>query len=170
VQTLGGERLRNLAWIETTGSVDQLSKGEVGYVYVRTRASTARTSWCDVAGPGEEAGLIIDERFNSGARYRTGSSRCWIVRCAITGRCAMARLADADGDSQRPKAMLINAGGFGRDCFPFYFSSPARPLIACAPGRVDRHTGSPPLSMAGGDGAGVRDLQHNSQWIIEGYG
>jgi len=71
VQTLSSEaRLRHLAWIEKNRKkVDEATEGKVGYVYV---PDTGRHGQSELVrqfrAQFNKAGLIIDERFNSGGQ------------------------------------------------------------------------------------------------------
>jgi tricorn protease len=178
VQTLGGEeRLRNLAWIEDNRQrVDQLSKGEVGYVYVPDTGINGQNELVRMwRAQVKKPGLIIDERFNSGGqipdRFIEMLDRpvrnYWAVRDGKDWPTPMVTHAG-------PKAMLINGwSGSGGDCFPFYFKqSGLGPLIGMRTwGGLIGITGSPPLVDGGGVTVPAFAIYStNSQWIIEGYG
>jgi tricorn protease len=178
VQTLGSEeRLRNLAWIEENRSrVDQLSKGQIGYVYVPDTSINGQNElvrmWrAQVTKPG----LVIDERFNSGGQIpdrfiellNRPLRNYWAVR---DGKDFTSPPVTHPG----PKAMLINGwSGSGGDCFPFYFKqSGLGPLIGMRTwGGLIGITGAPQLVDGGSvtvPSFGIYST--NAQWIIEGYG
>ena len=178
VQTLGSEdRLRNLAWIEENRKrVDQLSGGQIGYVYVPDTGANGQNElvrmWrAQVTKPG----LIIDERFNSGGQIPDRFIELldrplrnyWAVR---DGRDWIWPQVTQLG----PKAMLVNGwSGSGGDCFPFYFKqSGLGPLIGMRTwGGLIGITGSPPLMDGGGVTVPTFGIYStNGQWIIEGHG
>jgi tricorn protease len=178
VQTLGSEeRLRNLAWIEENRKrVEQLSDGQLGYVYVpdtgiNGQDELARMWRAQVTKPG----LVIDERFNSGGqipdRFIEMLDRplrnYWAVR---DGKDWTTPFISNFG----PKAMLINGwSGSGGDCFPFYFKqSGLGPLIGMRTwGGLIGITGSPPLVDGGSITVPAFAIYStNAQWIIEGHG
>ena len=178
VQTLGGEeRLRNLAWIEENRKrVEQLSNGQLGYVYVPDTGINGQNElvrmWrAQVTKPG----LVIDERFNSGGQIPDRFIELldrplrnyWAVR---NGRDWTSPWVTHLG----PKAMLVNGwSGSGGDCFPFYFKqSKLGPLIGMRTwGGLIGITGSPPLVDGGGVTVPAFAIYStNAQWIIEGYG
>ncbi|MCX6930267.1 MAG: PDZ domain-containing protein [Verrucomicrobia bacterium] len=178
VQTLASEdRLRNLAWIEDNRRrVDQLSQGQVGYVYVPDTGINGQNELVRMwRAQVKKPGLVIDERFNSGGQIPDRFIELldrpvrnyWAVR---DGKDWTTPLISHFG----PKAMLINGwSGSGGDCFPFYFKqSGLGPLIGMRTwGGLIGITGSPRLV----DGGGVTVpsfaiYSTNSQWIIEGYG
>jgi tricorn protease len=121
------------------------------------------------------AGMVIDERFNSGGQIpdrfvellNRPLRNWWGVR---------------DGHDwpwppiaqQGPKAMLINGwSGSGGDCFPYYFKqSGLGPLVGQRTwGGLIGITGAPGLVDGGSVTVptfGIYDL--NGSWIIEGYG
>jgi tricorn protease len=178
VQTLSSEaRLRNLAWInENRLRVEKLSDGQIGYVYVPDTGQNGQNElvrqW---RGQTKKAGLIIDERFNSGGQIpdrfvellNRPLRNFWAVR---------------DGKDWwwpqvahfGPKAMLVNGwSGSGGDCFPFYFKdSKLGPLIGMRTwGGLIGITGTPPLVDGGSITVptfGIYD--RTGKWIIEGYG
>ena len=146
VQTLGSEaRLRNLAWInENRLRVEQASDGKIGYVYVPDTGQNGQNELVrQFRGQFTKAGLVIDERFNSGGQIpdrfvelldrplrnfwgvRDGADWPW-PPVAHFG----------------PQAMLINGwSGSGGDCFPYLLQAiEARPADRPAHlGRIDRH-------------------------------
>ncbi|NOZ93776.1 MAG: peptidase S41 [Acidobacteria bacterium] len=126
VRTLKSEyRLRNLEWIETKRErVDRKSGGRIGYIYVPDTGRNGQNELVrQFRAQYDRAGLIIDERFNSGGqipdrfvelldrplycywRVRNGRDWQW-PPVAATGR----------------MAMLINGwSGSGGDAFPLFF-------------------------------------------------
>ena len=178
VQTLGSEeRLRNLAWIEENRQrVEQLSDGQIGYVYVPDTGANGQNELVRMwHAQFTKPGLIIDERFNSGGQIPDRFIELldrplrnyWAVR---DGKDWMTPPITHLG----PKAMLINGwSGSGGDCFPFYFKqSGLGPLIGMRTwGGLIGITGSPPLVDGGGVTVPAFAIYStNGQWIIEGYG
>lgn len=178
VHTLSSEaRLRNLAWIdENRRRVDQLSGGQIAYVYVPDTGQGGQNElvrqW---RGQVTKPGMIIDERFNSGGQIpdrfvellnrplrnfwgvRDGKDWPW-PPVAHTG----------------PKAMLMNGwSGSGGDCFPFYFKqSNLGPLIGMRTwGGLIGITGAPELIDGGSVTVPTFGIySRTGEWIIEGYG
>ncbi len=178
VQTLGSEeRLRNLAWIEEKRQrVEQLSQGQLGYVYVPDTGINGQNELVRMwRAQVKKPGLIIDERFNSGGQIpdrfiellNRPLRNYWAVR---DGKDWTTPPVSHFG----PKAMLINGwSGSGGDCFPFYFKqSGLGPLIGMRTwGGLIGITGSPRLVDGGGVTVPAFAIYStNSQWIIEGYG
>jgi tricorn protease len=177
VQTIASEaRLRNLAWInENRLRVEKASDGKIGYVYVPDTGQNGQNELVrQFRGQFTKAGLVIDERFNSGGqipdRFVELLSRplrnFWGVR---DGR-----------DWPWPpvghfgaQAMLINGwSGSGGDCFPYYFKqSKLGPLIGQRTwGGLIGMTGSPPLVDGGSVTVPTFGIYDESGWIIESYG
>lgn len=178
VQTLASEaRLRHLAWIDANRRrVEKLSEGKVGYVYVADTSVHGQNElvrqW---RGQTTTAGMVIDERFNSGGQIpdrfvellNRPLRNFWAVR---------------DGKDWSwppvahfgPKAMLMNGwSGSGGDCLPFYFKqSGLGPLIGQRTwGGLIGITGAPTLVDGGSITVptfGIYDAK--GEWIIEGYG
>ena len=178
VQTLGSEeRLRNLAWIEENRRrVEQLSQGQLGYVYVPDTGINGQNELVRMwRSQVKKPGLIIDERFNSGGQIPDRFIELldrplrnyWAVR---DGKDWTTPPVSHFG----PKAMLMNGwSGSGGDCFPFYFKqSGLGPLIGTRTwGGLIGITGSPRLVDGGGITVPAFAIYStNSQWIIEGYG
>ncbi len=178
VQTIGSEaRLRNLAWInENRLRVEKASDGKIGYVYVPDTGQNGQNELVrQFRGQFTKAGLIIDERFNSGGQIPDRFVELldrplrnyWGVR---DGRDwpwpAVAHFG--------PKAMLINGwSGSGGDCFPYYFKqSKLGPLIGQRTwGGLIGMTGSPPLVDGGSVTVPTFGIYDPSgEWIIESYG
>ena len=178
VHTLASEaRLRHLAWIEKNRhKVEEASGGKLGYIYV---ADTGRNGQSEMMrqfrAQFNKAGLIIDERFNSG-----GQDPHRFVE--VLARKTLARWAVRDGHdwtsptiaNSGPKAMLINGwSGSGGDCFPFYFKQAnLGPLVGTRTwGGLIGITGAPELIDGGNVTVPTFGIYGtNGQWIIEGYG
>src|SRR6266478_2511778 len=156
VQTLANEaRLRHLAWIEKNRKkVDEATEGKVGYVYV---PDTGRGGQSELVrqfrAQFDKAGLIIDERFNSGGQIPDRFVE-------LLGRKVINYWGVRDGHdwswppiaNSGPKAMLINGwSGSGGDCFPFYFQQAGLgPIIGTRTwGGLIGITGTPPLIDGG---------------------
>jgi tricorn protease len=178
VQTLVSEaRLRNLAWInENRLRVDKLSGGQIAYVYVPDTGHGGQNElvrqW---RGQVTKAGMIIDERFNSGGQipdrfiellnrplrnyYGVRDGKDWT--CPTVAHFG-------------PKAMLVNGwSGSGGDCFPFLFKdSKLGPVIGMRTwGGLIGITGVPGLVDGGSvtvPSFGI--YSREGKWIIEGYG
>ena len=178
VQTLSSEaRLRHLAWIEKNRKrVEELSGGKIGYVYV---PDTGRGGQSELVrqfrGQFHKAGLVIDERFNSGGqipdRFIELLSRknlnYWGVR---DGKDWQWPQVAHNG----PKAMLINGwSGSGGDCFPYYFKqAKLGPLVGTRTwGGLIGMTGVPSLIDDGRVTVPTFGIYSTrGEWIIEGYG
>ncbi len=178
VQTLASEaRLRHLAWIEKNRKrVDELSDGKIGYVYV---PDTGRGGQSELVrqfrGQFHKAGLVIDERFNSGGqipdRFIEMLSRTnlnyWGVRDGEDW--SWPQIAHSG-----PKAMLINGwSGSGGDCFPFYFKqAKLGPLVGTRTwGGLIGMTGVPSLIDDGKITVPTFGIYSTKgEWIIEGHG
>ena len=178
VKTLKSEsRLRHLAWIEANRKyVEKKSNGKIGYIYVR---STGRDGQSELVrqflAQIDKAGLIIDERFNSGGQIPDRFIE-------LLDRKPLAFWAVRDGKNWQwppianfgPKAMLINGwSGSGGDAFPDYFRKRGLgPLIGMRTwGGLIGYTGVPSLI----DGGRVtvptfRMYDLDGKWFREGYG
>lgn len=178
VRTLASEaRLRNLAWIEKNRKkVDDATGGKVGYVYV---PDTGRHGQDELVrqfrAQFNKAGLIIDERFNSGGQIPDRFIE-------LLGRKTLNYWGVRDGENwswprianSGPKAMLINGwSGSGGDCFPFYFKQAGLgPLIGGRTwGGLIGITGCPALVDGGSITVPTFGIYSTKgQWIIEGHG
>ena len=178
VQTLSSEaRLRHLAWIERNRrQVDKATDGKVGYVYV---PDTGRHGQSELVrqfrAQFNKAGLIIDERFNSGGQIPDRFVE-------MLGRKTLNYWGVRDGEdwswpevaNPGPKAMLINGwSGSGGDCFPFYFKKAGLgPLIGTRTwGGLIGITGCPPLIDGGSITVPTFAIYSTAgEWIIEGHG
>ncbi len=178
VQTLASEaRLRHLAWIEKNRQrVDEATGGKVGYVYVPDTGRGGQNELVrQFRAQFNKAGLIIDERFNSGGQIPDrfiellgrSVTNYWGVRDGKDW--AWPQVAHAG-----PKAMLINGwSGSGGDCFPFYFhEAKLGPLIGTRTwGGLIGMTGAPSLIDGGSVTVPTFGIYNTrGEWIIEGYG
>ena len=171
-------RLRHLAWIEKNRrKVDEASGGKIGYVYVPDTGQQASTNCPPVPRRRfDKAGMIIDERFNSGGQVPDRFIELLARKTSTTGPCATATTGPRRNIANSgPKAMLINGwSGSGGDCFPFYFKQAGLgPLIGHADlGRLDWHHRQSPGLIDGGaitvPTFGIYST--NGEWIIEGHG
>lgn len=126
VDTLDDEsRLRNLEWIESKRRrVEEATDGRVGYVYVpSTGLDGQRELYRMYRAQFDRAGVIVDERFNSGGqipdRFIELLSRHPLNYWAVRGPRDMMSPPIAHGG---PMAMLVNGwSGSGGDLFPWYF-------------------------------------------------
>jgi tricorn protease len=178
VQTLASEaRLRHLAWIEKNRKkVEEATAGQVGYVYV---PDTGRHGQSELVrqfrAQFNKAGLIIDERFNSGGQIPDRFVE-------MLGRKTLNYWGVRDGHdwtwpqvaNSGPKAMLVNGwSGSGGDCFPFYFQKAGLgPLIGTRTwGGLIGITGAPPLIDGGSVTVPTFGIYSTKgEWIIEGHG
>ena len=178
VQTLASEaRLRHLAWIEKNRrQVDEATGGKVGYVYVPDTGQNGQSELVrQFRAQFNKAGLIIDERFNSGGQIpdrfvellERKTLNYWGVR---DGKDWSWPPTACSG----PKAMLINGwSGSGGDCFPFYFRAEGLgPLIGTRTwGGLIGITGTPSLVDDGGVTVPTFGIYStNGEWIIEDHG
>ncbi len=178
VQTLSSEgRLRNLAWIERNRkAVDEATGGKVGYVYVPDTGRNGQTELVrQFRAQFNKAGMIIDERFNSGGQIPDRFVE-------LLGRKTLNYWGVRDGEdwswpevaNSGPKAMLINGwSGSGGDCFPFYFKQAGLgPLIGTRTwGGLIGITGSPDLVDGGSVTVPTFGIYSTKgDWIIEGHG
>ena len=178
VQTLSSEaRLRHLAWIEKNRKrVADATEGKVGYIFVPDTGQHGQSELVrQFRAQYNKAGLIVDERFNSGGQVPDRFIE-------MLGRKVLNYWAVRDGHDTTspaivnpgPKAMLINGwSGSGGDCFPFYFKQAGLgPLIGTRTwGGLIGITGSPGLV----DGGSVTEpafaiYSTKGEWIIEGHG
>jgi len=180
VQTLTGseeQRLRHLAWVESNRQrVAEATDGKVGYIYVPDTTTYGQTElFRQFRAQFHRAGLVIDERFNSGGQLGDRFLE-------LLGRKTFTHLAFRHGLDQPwppvghtgPQVMLINEwSGSGGDAFPWFFKTAGRgPIIgrrtwggligpAIAHEFIDG--GSlvvPPCRLYGPDG----------KWFAEGHG
>jgi tricorn protease len=178
VQTLASEaRLRHLAWIEKNRKkVDEATGGKVGYVYVPDTGRGGQTELVrQFRAQFNKAGLIIDERFNSGGQIPDRFVE-------LLGRKVINYWGVRDGQdwswpqiaNSGPKAMLINGwSGSGGDCFPFYFQKAGLgPLIGTRTwGGLIGISGTPQLIDGGSVTVPTFGIYSTKgEWIIEGHG
>jgi tricorn protease len=156
--------------------VDAASHGKVGYVYV---PDTSRHGQSELVrqfrAQYNKAGLIVDERFNSGGqipdRFIEMLSRktinYWGVRDGLDW--AWPQIAHSG-----PEAMLVNGwSGSGGDCFPFYFQKAGLgPVIGTRTwGGLIGITGVPGLIDGGSITVPTFGIYSTKgEWIIEGHG
>ncbi len=178
VKTLKSEsRLRHLAWIEQNHKmVEELSNGQIGYIYVRSTGIDGQNELIRQFFPQtDKAGLIIDERFNSGGQIPDRFIE-------LLNRKPLAFWKVRDGRNWQwppdahfgPKAMLINGwSGSGGDAFPDYFrKAKLGKLIGMRTwGGLIGITGAPSLI----DGGSVtvptfRMYNPDGTWFKEGHG
>lgn len=178
VKTMADEsRLRHLAWIETNRKrVEDLSGGQVGYVYVPSTGIDGQTELVrQFAAQFTKAGLVIDERFNSGGQIPDRFVE-------LLNRKPLAYWAVRDGKTWQwpvvahfgPKAMLINGwSGSGGDAFPDFFKKTGLgPLVGTRTwGGLIGISGVPELI----DGGNVtvptfRMYNPDGSWFREGHG
>lgn len=178
VQTLASEaRLRHLAWMEKNRKrVEEASGGKLGYIYV---ADTGRNGQNELArqfrAQYNKAGLIIDERFNSGGQIPDRfiellgrkTINYWGVRDGKDW--AWPEVANAG-----PKVMLVNGwSGSGGDCFPYYFQKLGLgPVIGTRTwGGLIGMTGAPGLIDGGSVTVPTFGIYSTKgEWVIEGHG
>ena len=178
VHTLGSEaRLRNLAWIESNRKkVEKATDGQIGYVYVPDTGRGGQTELVrQFRAQFNKAGLIIDERFNSGGQIPDRFIE-------LLSRHTLNYWGVRDGEdwswpevaNSGPKTMLINGwSGSGGDCFPFYFKKAGLgPLIGSRTwGGLIGITGAPPLIDGGSVTVPTFGIYSTKgEWIIEGHG
>ncbi len=178
VETLPGEyQLRYWAWIEAKRKyVEKASNGRIGYIYVPDTGIGGQNDLVrQFRGQWDKAGLIIDERFNSGGQIPDRFIE-------MLGRKVTNYWGVRDGkDWQWPfvaqhgsMAMLINGwSGSGGDLFPFYFKKAGLgPLIGRRTwGGLIGISGAPALIDGGNvtvPNFGI--FSKEGQWIVEGFG
>jgi tricorn protease len=178
VKTLSTEtRLRHLDWIESNRKrVEEASEGRVGYIYVRSTGIDGQSELVrQFYAQAGKAGLIIDERFNSGGQIPDRFIE-------VLNRQPLSFWAVRDGKDwtsppvahSGPKVMLINGwSGSGGDAFPYYFREAGiGPLIGSTTwGGLIGVSGVPPLV----DGGRVtvptfRMYSVGGEWFAEGRG
>ena len=126
VVPVGGEGgLRNLAWIEENRrTVERLSKGRLGYVYLPNTGGAGYTSFNRYYfAQTTRQGMVLDERFNGG-----GSVADYMIE--VMHRQPLFREMSRQGEDfispvaalYGPKVMLTNEyAGSGGDALPFMF-------------------------------------------------
>ncbi len=178
VDTIASEyQLRYWDWIEANRRyVDRVSGGRIGYVYVPDTAIGGQNDLVrQFRGQWDKAGLIIDERFNSGGQIPDRFVE-------LLGRKTLNYWAVRDGKDWQwpavahdgPMAMLINGwSGSGGDLFPLYFKKAGLgPLIGRRTwGGLIGISGSPALIDGGTVTVPTFGIySKEGQWVVEGHG
>ncbi len=178
VEPLGSEtRLRHLAWIESNRKrVEEATDGQIGYVYVRSTGFDGQNELIrQYYGQIDKAGMIIDERFNSGGQIPDRFIE-------MLNRKPLAFWAVRDGKDWSwppvanfgPKVMLINGfSGSGGDAFPDYFRKAGLgPLIGTRTwGGLIGISGVPSLIDNGSVTVPTfRMYDPDGEWFKEGHG
>ncbi len=178
VDTLASDyQLRYWDWIEAKRRyVDKASQGRLGYIYVPDTGLGGQNDLVrQFRGQWDKAGLIIDERFNSGGQIPDRFVE-------MLGRRITNYWGVRDGKDWQwpyvahhgPMAMLINGwSGSGGDLFPLYFKQAGLgPLIGRRTwGGLIGISGAPPLIDGGNvtvPNFGI--FSKEGQWVVEGYG
>ena len=178
VETVGNDyQLRYWDWIEAKRRyVEQATQGRLGYIYVPDTGIPGQNDLVrQFRGQWDKAGLIIDERFNSGGQIPDRFVE-------MLGRKTFNYYGVRDGKDWQwpsvahdgPMAMLINGwSGSGGDCFPFLFKkSGLGPLIGRRTwGGLIGISGAPALIDGGNVTVPTFGIfSKDGQWIVEGYG
>lgn len=170
-------QLRYWAWIEAKRKyVEKASNGRVGYVYVPDTGIGGQTDLVkQFRGQWDKAGLIIDERFNSGGQIPDRFIE-------MLGRKTINYWGVRDGKDWQwpyvahngPMAMIINGwSGSGGDLFPHYFKKAGLgPLVGRRTwGGLIGISGSPALVDGGNVTVPTFGIfSKEGQWVVEGYG
>lgn len=178
VDTIPSEvQLRFQAWVEAKRQyLDKASHGKVGYIYVPDTGINGQTELVrQFHGQFDKAGLVIDERWNSGGQIPDRFIE-------LLNRKTLNHWGVRDGKDWQwppvahngPMAMLINGwSGSGGDAFPFYFKQAGMgPLIGRRTwGGLIGISGAPGLIDGGNVTVPTFGIYSNEgKWIIEGYG
>ena len=178
VETLASDyQLRYWDWIEANRRyVEQASNGRIGYIYVPDTGIGGQNDLVrQFRGQWDKAGLIIDERFNSGGQIPDRFIE-------MLGRKTINYWGVRDGQDWQwpaiahdgPMAMLINGwSGSGGDLFPHYFKKAGLgPLIGRRTwGGLIGISGSPALIDGGTVTVPTFGIfSKEGQWLVEGYG
>ncbi len=178
VETVANDySLRYWAWIEAKRSyVEKATNGRLGYVYVPDTGIGGQNDLVrQFRGQWDKAGLVIDERFNSGGQIPDRFVE-------MLGRKTLNYWGVRDGKDwqwpqvahEGPMAMLINGwSGSGGDAFPRYFKQAGLgPLIGRRTwGGLIGITGAPALIDGGYLTVPTFGLySREGQWVVEGYG
>lgn len=178
VVPVGNENgLRNLAWIEDNRrTVDKLSGGKLGYVYIPNTSGPGYTSFNRYFfAQTNKQGAVIDERFNGG-----GLLADYVVE--YLSRQQLARLAFRDGKDWNvpagaiygPKAMLINElAGSGGDAMPWFFKKlKVGPLVGKRTWGGLVAAFAIPILMDGGSVRAPNGAVYglNGEWEVENWG
>ncbi len=178
VETVANDyQLRYWDWIEAKRRyVEKVSNGRLGYIYVPDTGTGGQNDLVrQFRGQWDKAGLIIDERFNSGGQIPDRFVE-------MLGRKTFNYYGVRDGKDWQwpaiahdgPMAMLINGwSGSGGDCFPFLFKKAGLgPLIGRRTwGGLIGISGSPALIDGGNVTVPTFGIySKEGQWIVESYG
>ena len=178
VETLVSDyQLRYWDWIEANRRyVDRATQGRIGYVYVPDTGLGGQDDLVrQFRGQWNKAGLIIDERFNSGGQIPDRFIE-------MLGRKTLNYWGVRDGQDWQwpeiahdgPMAMLINGwSGSGGDLFPRYFKQAGLgPLIGRRTwGGLIGISGSPSLIDGGTVTVPTFGIySKEGQWVVEGHG
>lgn len=179
VPTDNENQLRMMNWIESNRrKVDELSKGQLAYVYVPNTAQPGYTSFNRYYFPQQDRkGAIIDERNNGG-----GSAADYMVD--VMSRQLHGYFNSKVGDHKPfltpnagifgPKVMIINErAGSGGDLLPYMFNKmKIGPLVGTKTwGGLVGTWDTPPFVDGGtmiAPRGGFYDV--NGQWAVEGVG
>jgi tricorn protease len=178
VKCLSSEvELRFREWIEQRRArVEKATDGKVAYVYVQSTGVDAQNELeRQFMAQWSKAGLIVDERFNSGGqipdRFIELLNRPALSYWAV--RDAQPRPWPPVGH-RGPSVMLINGwSGSGGDAFPFYFrEAKLGPLIGTRTwGGLIGISGAPALVDGGGLTVPTfRMFDVRGSWFAEGHG
>ena len=175
--TSSESRLRNLAWIESNRKkVEAATDGKVGYIYVPDTGTFGQSEHVRQFTPQRtKAGLVIDERFNSGGQLPDRFIE--LLNRPVYSYIAHRHHRDRHTpyvSHTGPKVMLINQwAGSGGDAFPHYFRiAGLGPLVGMRTwGGLIGIGGDPRLV----DGGSVRAPAHAlwnpaGYWDVEGHG
>ena len=170
-------RLRHLEWIEMNRKkVDELSKGQLGYMYMPNTATLGQTELMrQFYAQIDKQGFVIDERFNAGGqladRFIEMLNRPVLYN--ISWRNADVTVWPIKANNG-PKVMLINGwAGSGGDAFPWAFQQ-----LKLGPIVGERTLGilvGPATGHQLIDGGSItvpdaRLYGNTGKWFAEGYG
>lgn len=169
--------LRFREWIEQRRKrVEEATGGKAGYIYVQSTGVDAQGELVrQFMAQWQKAGLVIDERFNSGGQIPDRFIE-------LLNRPLLSYWATRDGESQQwppvaaagPKVMLINGwSGSGGDAFPFYFrEAKLGPLVGLRTwGGLIGISGVPTLVDGGTiTSPTFRMFDVRGHWFAEGHG
>ena len=178
VETVANDyQLRYWDWVEAKRKyVEKVSNGSLGYIYVSDTGTGGQNDLVrQFRGQWDKAGLIIDERFNSGGQIPDRFIE-------MLGRKTINYWGVRDGKDWQwpaiahdgPMAMLINGwSGSGGDLFPLYFKKAGLgPLIGRRTwGGLIGISGAPALIDGGTvtvPNFGIYSKE--GRWIVEGHG
>lgn len=173
----GETGLRNLAWVEgNRRKVDELSKGQVAYVYMPDTGAGGFTNFNRYFfAQVDKPALVLDERYNGG-----GMAADYVID--YLRRPLLNYWASRDGKISTtpggaifgPKAMIINEfAGSGGDAMPWYFrEAKVGPLVGKRTwGGLVGISGYPPLMDGGSVTApSFAFFTPEGKWDVENYG